>query len=520
MHLYRNLCFLLFFFSLGLANAQEIAIRAGRMKGEKRNGDNYQILTGDVQFEQNGNLVTCDEAEFNTNTQELNGRGNVRINSSEGAVITGSTLLYNNKSKVARVEGGVVLRDKEMTLTTPWINYNTESKIGYYGSGGRIVDGEQILTSTTGSYNPNLKMLFFRYNVVLAHPDYKVKTDTLQYSTASGNTWFFNYTEITSEDNTILCNYGNYNSRTGKSYFTRNAAIISKENIIRADTLTYDRNTGIGTANGRLWVKDTLQRITIFGTKGYYNRKTKFTRVTGKPIARQYEKSGDSLMLKADTFIYLTDTLLKKRFLIAYRKVKMWKTDFSGYADSLSYVAEDSVFSLYKAPVLWNANTRLNADTIKISLSNGKIRLMQMRSNSFVVLQEDETHFSQISGRDMDNRFNSSNRLQNVLVTGSGRSIYFIKEKDTAVTAANVVQYNKMLISLDSNKVSNVRFYGSPEGNIYPLDQLPTGKEKLTGFIWDEENQPQPDLFKAPFAVPDLPRRRSEAATAPKRKTR
>jgi hypothetical protein len=49
---------------------------------------------------------------------------------------------------------------------------------------------------------------------------------------------------------------------------------------------------------------------------------------------------------------------------------------------------------------------------------------------------------------------------------------------------------------------------------------LPTGKEKLTGFIWDKENQPQPDLFKAPFAVPDLPRRRSEAATAPKRKTR
>lgn len=520
MQLKRFLLFLLASATIFQVSAQEISIRAGRMKGEKRNGENYQILTGDVQFEQNGNLVSCDEAEYNTNSQELRGRGNVRINSTEGVTVTGNNLLFNNKTKVARVEGGVVLRDKDMTLTTPWVNYNTETKIGYYGSGGRIVDGDQILTSTTGSYNPNQKMLFFRYNVVLTNPDYKVQTDTLQYSTATGNTWFFNYTEITSEDNTILCNYGNYNSRTGKSYFTRNAAILSKENIIRADTLTYDRNTGIGNAYGRLWVKDTAQKIIIYGSKGYYDRKIKFTRVTGSPMAKQWEKNGDSLMLKADTFIYISDTTIKKRYLMAYRNVRMWKTDFSGLADSLSYVAEDSLFSLYRNPVLWNDDTRLSSDTIHIYLRNGKINLMKMRSSSFVVLQEDETHFSQISGRDMDNRFNRENRLRSVLVTGQGRSIYYVKEKDTAVTAANVVQYNKMLITLDSNRVSNVRFYGQPEGNIYPVDQLPSGKEKLTGFIWDEENRPQPELFSITFKIPDLPKRRAEVSSAKKARIR
>lgn len=490
--------------------AQEISLRAQRMKGEKRNGQNYQILKGDVMFEQNGNVVVCDEAEYNTEEQELLGNGNVRITSTDGVVVTGSSLVFNNKTKVARVSGNVVLRDRDMTLTTPWINYHTDSKIGYYGSGGRIVDGDQVLTSITGSYNPNVRMLYFRHNVVLTHPDYTVKTDTLQYSSATGNTWFFNYTEITSEENTILCNYGNYNTRTGKSYFTRNAAILSKENIIRADTLSFDRNTGIGTARGRLWVRDTAQNILIFGQSGYYDKKRKYTRVEGKPLARKYEKNGDSLMLKADTFVYFNDSMAGRRYLIAHPTVSMWRTDFSGTADSLSYVAEDSAFYLFGKPVLWNNNTRLHSDTMRIWLRNSRISLMHMRGNSFVAMQEDEERFSQISGRDMDNRFNEENRLKSVWVKGSGESIYYVREKDSTLSSANSVQYANMLISLDSNRVSDIRFYGNPAGNIYPIDQLPGQKEKLAGFVWDEENRPESEEFRPPFNIPDLPRRRSE----------
>jgi lipopolysaccharide export system protein LptA len=481
------------------------------MKGEKRDGRMFQILRGNVHFEQNGSLVTCDDAEYDSQEEEMHGNGHVVIRSSEGVVVTGSRLIFNNKQKVARVEGGVRLVDKEMTLTTPWINYHTDSRIGYYGSGGRIVDGNQVLTSVTGSYNPNIKTLFFRYNVVLTNPEYTVKTDTLQYNSGTGETRFYSYTEITSEENTILCNFGRYNSQTGKSYFTRNAAILSKENIIRADTLSYDRNTGIGQAFGHLWVKDTSQKIIIFGSQGYYDKKQKYTRVTGHPLARKYENNGDSLMLRADTFIYRTDTMVKKRFLVCYPSVKMWRPDFSGTADSLSYVAEDSLFYLFGKPVLWNATTRLNADTMRIWLKNSRISLMQMRGNSFVAIDEDHTHYSQISGRDMDNYFTPDNKLKSVHVTQEGKSVYYAKEKDSTVTSANAVECSNMAIYMDSGKVSNVRFYLKPKGNIYPVDQLPATKEKLVGFVWDEINRPDSEDFTPDFSVPDLPRKREEA---------
>lgn len=514
-------CAMLVFLFSGLfqhALAQPISLSASKMKGMKRGGKDFQHLEGNVRFEQNGNTVTCNEADYDATEETLTGSGDVVIISSEGVHITGNTLVFDNKEKLATVSGGVKLVDKDMTLTTPWIQYHIDSKVGYYGAGGRIVDNEMVLTSGTGSYNPNMHMLFFRHNVVLVHPDYTVKADTLQYNTQSQTSYFFSYTEITNQENTILCNYGEYNSKTGKSYFTKNAALLSKDNIIRADTLSYNRNTGIGEAFGNLWVKDTLQRITIFGQKGYYNKNEKFTRVTGKPLARQYEKNGDSLMLRADTFIYHTDSSARKRYLLAYRKVGMWRSDFSGTADSMSYVAEDSLFRLFGKPVLWNDKTRLSSDTIRIWLRNSKISLMEMRKQSFVSIQEDSTHFSQISGTNMDNIFSNENKLKAVMVRGDGKSIYYIREKDSLLSSVNVTSCTDMKIVTDSNKVSNVRFYGKSVGNVYPLEELPADKEKLAGFNWDPVNRPKAESFKPPFNIPDLPRKRSEIVTKSKRK--
>lgn len=490
--------------------AQPISLSAGKMKGIKKGGKEVQHLEGNVSFEQSGSVVLCDFADYDVQSEELTGTGNVRITSSEGVVITGSNLVYNNKEKMARVSGNVKLTDKDMTLTTPWINYNTESKIGWYGAGGKIVDSEMTLTSGSGSYNPNLKMLYFHKNVVLLHPEYKIYADTLQYNSSTGTSYFFSYTEIISDSSTILCNYGEYNSQTGKSYFTKNAAILSKENIIRADTLIYNKNTGVGEAYGHLWVKDTNQRITIFGHKGYYNRQTRYTQVTGNPLARQYEKNGDSLLLRADTFIYTVDSSQTKRALLAFHNMSMYRPDFSGTADSLSYTSVDSLFYLYGKPVLWNSNTRLNADTMRIWMKGSKISLMEMRSSCFVATEESSTQYSQISGTDMNNYFGDDKKLKTVWVLNNSRSVYYIREKDSAITSANVVACRDMKINMDSGKVGNVRFYGTPAGVSYPVSELPDADKILPGFVWDAENRPSADGFQPPFVIPDLPKKREE----------
>ena len=119
---------------------------------------------------------------------------------------------------------------------------------------------------------------------------------------------------------------------------------------------------------------------------------------------------------------------------------------------------------------------------------------MHMRQNSFVAIEEDITHYSQISGRDMDNYFSAQGKLRNVHVQGDAHSVYYIREKDTVLTSANVVACENLKIFMDSSKVSQVRFYGTPKGHIYPLAELPAAEGSLTGFVWDEENRPLPAL--------------------------
>lgn len=507
-----------FFIAERSLNAQPIDLRASSMKNMEINGENIQVLTGGVTFIQNGNTVSCDRAEFNSRTDELRGLGSVVINSSDGVTVTGESLLYSNASKNARVDGNVVLRDGTMTLTTPSLNYSTTSRIGWYSAGGKIVDDQQVLTSGSGSYNPNLKMLFFRHNVLLKHPDYTLKADTLQYNTQTKTAYFFSYSEITDGKSTILCNYGNYNTQTGKSFFTKNAALLSKENIIRADTLMFDRKTNIGEAFGRLWVKDTSENIIIYGNRGYYDRSRRYTRVTGNPLARKIDNS-DSTMIKANVFIYEDDSLAHRRTLTAFGNSKILSKEFAGTCDSLNYVLEDSLFKMFGKPVLWGEKTRLNADTVYIFLKNKKVNRMKMRQNSFVAILEDTGVYSQIKGKNMDNAF-ANNKLSSVYVSGDSRSIYYIKEKDSAISSVNVINSERMKIFFDSGKVEQVRFYETGQGNMYPIDQLPSDKQFIEGFKWDIENKPENRLFKPSFEVPELPSPKASRKETPNIKSK
>ena len=475
------------------------------MTGIKVGDKMVQYLEGNVSFDQNGSTVMCDRAEYDNASKNLVGKGNVRIYSSDGVNITGSTLTYNDNSKVARVSGNVNLMDGSMNLTAPFIVYNTASKVGYYGGGGRIIDGQQTLTSRTGSYSSGAKTLFFKGNVVLQHPDYVVKGDTLQYRTNTKTAYFYSYTEITDGEAKIFCNDGWYQTQQGKANFTGGAAIYNAAQIIKSDTLTFDRESGEGYAFGHMWVRDTTEKMTLFGNKGYYNRKKNITKIMDKALLHRIDETGDSLYMSADTFIYTNDTLSKKRKLFALRSVRIWQPEFSGFCDSLKYGLEDSVIRLFGLPVLYNASTQLSSDSMRMELKNNQLKTMWMYQNAMNILKEDSNKFSQIVGNTITNYFEDGTKdLKLSHVVGKCESIYFIREKDSIVTSANRVASDEMKIILNEGKVSQIRMFNKPKGKLYPLDKFPVERSKLPSFFWKPEDKPIPTEFKEPYPEPDV----------------
>jgi hypothetical protein len=78
-------------------------------------------------------------------------------------------------------------------------------------------------------------------------------------------------------------------------------------------------------------------------------------------------------------------------------------------------------------------------------------------------------------------------------VEGKAQSIYYSRDNDTgAYSAINKIESGKMAIYLDSNKVSQIKIFPSPNpsGKLYPPKQFSTEDKKLKGFTWLPHLQP------------------------------
>ena len=150
---------------------------------DKNISPDYHFLIGDVQFRHDSARLYCDTAHYYRADNSLRAFGNVRIEQGDTLFIFGKTLFYDGNKKLAQLRNNVRMVNKEVTLFTDHLDYDRVANIGYYYRGGKIVDASNTLSSNYGRYNPDTKMAFFKKDVVLTHPQFLLKADTLNYNT-------------------------------------------------------------------------------------------------------------------------------------------------------------------------------------------------------------------------------------------------------------------------------------------------------------------------------------------------
>jgi lipopolysaccharide export system protein LptA len=492
---------LLFFFACFLAqnsNAQNKKIEvknANTLEADNR-VPGAQRLIGNVIFEHEGTLLYCDSAYLFDATNKMQAFSNVRI-VGDSTTITGNTANYDGSTKLADIVGNVKMIDPSTILTTNALTYDLNNKIASYTTGGKIIGrkNKNELTSLIGQYKSTLKTLFFRKDVLLVNPDYTMKSDTLQYNTANETAFFFGPTKIISKENTIFCQGGFYNTKTDISQFEKNARIVSKKQSIEASQIYYDRKAGLGKARKNVIISDTTEKLMLTGNKAdYYEKEDKI--VLTDSAAMQKEMNGDTLFLHGDTLRSFIDTVLKKRILFAYYKVKFFKKDFQGAADSLIYSEIDSTIRLFGRPILWNEINQLTADTVYIQMANNEIEKLFLNKAAFIVSQEDSLHFNQLKGKKITGYFYKS-ELKKIDIRGNGESIYFAADDDSAYIGVNKAVCTDMLIYLDSNEVQSITFIAQPVATLYPVNEIPWQELQLKGFKWFGDKRPKrkEDIF-------------------------
>jgi len=473
--------------SIGLYSQQIQLLNSDNLRIDGINKMKY--CTGNIRILNDGVYIHCDSAAINDAQNTMEGHGNVYIFQPDTFNLRGKMVFFNANTKMARVSGDVFLSDNQMVLNTPFIDYNTLNKSGSYSAGGTIISGSDVLSSEKGYYDSRNKVASFRKNVLLKNPDYTVISDTLQYFTSKKTAYFFGPTTLLSDNNKIECVYGWYNTSLKQSSFSKRAHLYSQTSIVSADSFFYDRGKGIGLAYVDIVLYDTLENFKVYGQNGWYNENSKVAKISEWPMAEKFSEK-DTFFVLADTFYYFSDTA--NRRLEALKNAKILSAEMSGKSDSLYYFTKDSCIVMKNTPYLWNGKSQINGDSIHIQMRENKIHTMHVVENSFVISWHEEDRFDQIAGNRITNFFDN-NKLQLVDVEGKAQSIYYSRDNDTgAYSAINKIESGKMAIYLDSNKVSQIKIFPSPNpsGKLYPPKQFSTEDKKLKGFTWLPHLQP------------------------------
>jgi len=484
-------------------------------------GGGAQRLIGNAAFKDGNTIMYCDSAYLYENNS-ADAFGHIHITQGDSINAYGEFLKYNGDTKIGQLDKNVSLTDKDMILTTNTLFFNTKNNVATYHDGGTIVNKENTLTSQHGYYFSNTKELAFKKNVVLTNPRYTMMGDTLNYNTASKITRFLGPTRIKSKDDFIYCENGFYNTVTDIAQFDKNAYIISKNQKLKADSMFYDKKNGIGKGFQNISITDTTQNIIINGDYGYSNELTNTAIVTGNAVMSQiYEK--DTLFVHADTLKaayekksiadnqYAAGSNVQSavnkqqltsnnqdstyRILLAYHKVKFFKSDIQGKCDSMAYTYRDSIMRLFKEPILWSQKNQLTAENIELKTSKGALQSMLMTNSAFIISQEDSLKFNQIKGKIMHGFF-ADNKLYKIHVEGNGQTVYYGKDKNKYI-GVNKADCSDLLIFMKNNEVQKITFITKPDATLFPINELSPKELLLKNFLWKIDLRPKSkkDIF-------------------------
>ncbi len=419
-------------------NSEQILVTGDQLNGRVENGQSVREVIGNVVLKQGNVVINCERAI--------------------------QYLMQNN----AHLIGNVIVKQDTLTIKTPEGYYYGNERRAYSNAGVELNDKKIILTAFEGEYFFKEQRAFFRQHVKL-------------YDTAS---------TLTSEK---LLYYRTIN----KAVAYQRVKIVESDNTIYSDSLIYLRSEKISYAFENTILQNKADALVIFGNHLEDYRKKSFSIVDKDPLLVQldtmYNDKKDSV-IKIDTLVIKSLKLEARRdstnLFIATDSVKIIRGDFSSRNDITYYNRQKEYIDIWKTsdsakvPVLWFTLSQMTGDSIRINLSDNKIKLVNIKKNAMILSRNEKytSRYDQLSGSNIKLHFDN-NKLTRTEIEGNALSYYYFydEEEPSGIMKSSA---KSIVAFFNDNKVDDVKMYGDPRSEFHP-ENLVEGKEKqfsLPGF--------------------------------------
>jgi lipopolysaccharide export system protein LptA len=514
-----------------------------------------RTLAGNAQVKQGNTKLSGDSIVVNSRTNIAEVFGNVHINDADTVNTYADYLRYVGAERIAYLKRGVRLTDGKVSLTTNDLVYNVATGIATYQGGGRVVNGSSVLTSTEAIYFSDTKDVLFKRQVHLVDPKYNIVTDSLRYNTNFKVATLISPTVVKTKDGKVIrSKNGTYDLQTGIAQFYDRTLISDSKSSTIADKMFFDDKTGITILEGRAKYVDSVNHMIIIGDYIETNSKTASFLATKKPVV-VIVKDKDSTYITADTLFsglrkndnsfntYTTkkDTLKNKmvlkdsataifskdsssinkdsiknyyinvdtinnkqilsktpqdsiRYILGYAHVRIYNDSSQAVCDSMYYSTEDSVFRMFRNPIVWKEKNQITGDTMYLFTEKQQPKRVYVFNNSLVINQQNPAMYNQAGGRTL-NAYFKNGKIDFARLKGSpSETVFYPQAEDSSYTGMNRTSGDVAEVYFLKEEIHKIKFINNVDGTMYPLNQIPADKKYLKNFKWEDKRRPKNKL--------------------------
>jgi len=486
---------------------------------EKFPGANILFKTPNkrVKLFHEGALIESDKAYFYSRDNYFKAMGDVIFTQGDSLLMTCNTIEYDGKTKTAIAIGNVDLKKSDMTLKTEKLNLDRVNNKAFYNTKGVVVDSASTLTSQRGTYFMSENKYRFTSDVTILNPKYIVDSEQLDYFTELNQAYLYGKSKIKGETYTILCERGFYDMQREKGVFKENATLYYDDKIIKGDSLYFESERDYASASKNVSIIDSLNNSIITGHYGEIFKAKDSAIITRRAMAINIVDQ-DSLFIHADTLVATGPK--DKRILRGYYDVRILKSDIRGRSDSLYLDQSIGLTKLLSRPltnqqeqifteadrnganpVLWFGESQMSGDKIFLlsDLVTRKLDSLKITGNIFIIEKDTLSvdGYQQIKGGILNGAFKEG-RLDNIVITKNTEMVYYLyNDEDLQLIGIDKTTCSALQMNFTDGQIEDITFLVSPNGDVYPEEELPLNDRTLKGFIWRITERPETieDLF-------------------------
>ena len=463
-----------------------------------RNPD-AQIVKGKVSFMHQGGHLTCDSAYFYQGTNSVKAFGHVHYRQGDTLSLTCERAEYDGMMQMMHARRNVVLHHRRQTLKTDSLDFDRLYNMANFFDGGTLIDGKDRLVSDWGEYHTETREAKFVFNVKLRSGKDVVTTDTLYYDVPTSTAHMVGPSKIVSGSSVVHTADGYYDTKTDKAKLFGRSTLMDKDKSITGDSLYYVKN-GESMGYGNVVYVDKKNKNSLTCNYLRYTEKTGMGFATKRPVAIDYSQK-DTLWMHSDTMrIYTfninTDSVYRK--VHAYPHVRAFRNDMQAICDSLVFNSKDSCMTMYKDPVIWNANRQMLGEEIRAYMADSTIRFAHVIGQALSIEQmPDSVHYNQITSSEMKSYFEKG-EMKMTEAIGNVQTVYYMtNDKDSSLVGLNYLETDTMRMYLGAARKLDKIWTNKFTSTMYPITQVPPAKYKLPNFAWFEDLRPtdKNDIF-------------------------